>query len=49
MRSLSGHCAFRTEEDKARWTQRQNEKRDDLRAAKQADTAMEVTSDEVSE
>jgi hypothetical protein len=49
MRRLSGHCAFRTEEDKARWTQRQNEKRDDLRAAKQADTAMEVTSDEVSE
>lgn len=49
MRSLSGHCAFRTEEDKARWTQRQNEKRDALRAAKQADTAMEVTSDEVSE
>ena len=49
LRSLSGHCAFRTEEDKARWTQRQNEKRDDLRAAKQADTAMEVTSDEVSE
>lgn len=49
MRSLSGHCAFRTEEDKARWTQRQNEKRDDLRAAKQADTVMEVTSDEVSE
>lgn len=49
MRSLSSHCAFRTEEDKARWTQRQNEKRDDLRAAKQADTAMEVTSDEVSE
>ena len=49
MRSLSGHCAFRTEEDKARWTQKQNEKRDALRAAKQAETGMEVTSDEVSE
>lgn len=49
MRSLSGHCAFRTEEDKARWIQRQNEKRDALRAAKQAETDMEVTSDEVSE
>lgn len=49
MRNLSGHCAFRTEEDKARWTQKQNEKRDALRAAKQAETGMEVTSDEVSE
>lgn len=48
MRNLSGHCAFRTEEDKARWTQKQNEKRDALRAAKQAE-ANEVTTDEVSE
>lgn len=49
MRNLSGHCAFRTEEDKARWTQKQNGKRDALRAAKQADTGMEVTTNEVSE
>lgn len=42
MQNLSGHCAFRTEEDKARWQQKQNEKRDALKAMKQA---MEVTSD----
>ena len=36
MQNLSGHCAFRTEEDKARWQQKQNEKRDALKAMKQA-------------
>ena len=40
MENLSGHAAFRTEEDKARWQAKQNEKRDALRAAKQ-----EVTDD----
>ena len=49
MQNLSGHCAFRTEEDKARWQAKQNEKRDALRAAKQAEAAVEVTTDEVSE
>ena len=34
MENLSGHAAFRTEEDKLRWQVRQNEKRDALRAAK---------------
>jgi hypothetical protein len=42
MKNLSGHCAFRTEEDKARWQQKQNEKRDALRAAKKN---AEVSSD----
>ncbi len=42
MKNLSGHCAFRTEDDKARWQQKQSEKRDALKAMKQA---MEVTSD----
>lgn len=41
MENLSGHAAFRTEEDKVRWQARQNEKRDALRAAKR----MEVTDD----
>ncbi len=47
MRNLSGNSAFRTEEEKARWQQKQNEKRDALRAAKQA--VAEVTIDAVSE
>ena len=47
MRNLSGNCAFRTEEEKVRWQQKQNGKRDALRAAKQA--VAEVTTDEVSE
>ena len=42
MKNLSGHCAFRTEEDKERWQQKQNEKRDALKAMKQA---MEVSDD----
>ena len=46
MQNLSGNCAFRTEEEKERWQQKQNEKRDALKAAKQT---MEVTDDEVSE
>lgn len=45
MQNLSGHCAFRTEEDKARWQQKQNEKRDALKAMKQAMTDAEVNSD----
>ena len=49
MQNLSGHCAFRTEEDKLRWQARQNEKRDALRAAKQAESDVEVTGNEVSE
>lgn len=39
MENLSGHAAFRTEEDKVRWQARQNEKRDALRAAKQMEVA----------
>ena len=35
-RHLSGHTAFRTEEDKERWTQRQNEKREAFRRLKEA-------------
>ncbi len=46
MQNLSGNCAFRTEEEKARWQQKQNEKRDALRAEKKA---TEVTDNEVSE
>ena len=46
MQNLSGNCAFRTEEEMVRWQQRQNEKRDALKAAKQT---TEVTDDEVSE
>lgn len=42
MQNLSGHCAFRTEDDKLRWQAKQNEKRDALRAAKQI---VEVSSD----
>ena len=49
MQNLSGHCAFRTEEDKLRWQARQNEKRDALGAAKQAESDVEVTGNEVSE
>ena len=36
MKNLSGHCAFRTEEDKERWQQKQSEKRDAMKALKQA-------------
>ena len=42
MRNLSGHCAFRTDDDRLRWQAKQNEKRDALRAAKQI---VEVSSD----
>lgn len=40
--NLTGHAAFRTEEDRLRWQAKQNEKRDALRAAKQV---VEVNSD----
>ena len=46
---LSGHAAFRTEDDRLRWQEKQNGKRDALKAAKQAGTEVEVTTDEVSE
>ena len=46
MKNLSGHSAFRTEDEKVRWQQKQNEKRDALRAAKQI---VEVSSDAVTE
>lgn len=46
MRNLSGHCAFRTDDDRLRWQAKQNEKRDALRAAKQI---VEVSSDADSE
>ena len=49
MRNLSGHSAFRTDADRERWQKKQNEKRDTLRAAKQAESNVEVTTDEVSE
>ena len=49
MRNLSGHSAFRTDADRERWQKKQNEKRDALRAAKQAESNVEVTTDEVSE
>lgn len=49
MRNLSGHSAFRTDADRERWQKKQNEKRDALRAAKQAEANVEVTTDEVSE
>ena len=49
MQNLSGNCAFRNEEEKKRWQQRQNEKRDALRVEKQAEANVEVTTDEVSE
>ena len=42
MKNLSGHCALRTEEDKERWQQKQNKRRDALKAMKQA---MEVSDD----
>lgn len=42
MQNLSGHCAFRTEDDRLRWQAKQNEKRDALRAAKRI---VEVSND----
>ena len=42
MQRLSGHCAFRTEDDRLRWQAKQNEKRDALRTAKRI---VEVSSD----
>lgn len=46
MEKLSGHAAFRTEDDRLRWQEKQNEKRDALRATKKT---VEVSTDEVSE
>ena len=42
MQRLSGHCAFRTEDDRLRWQAKQNEKRDALRTAKRI---VEVSND----
>lgn len=39
MANLTGHTAFRSEEEKERWTAKQTAKRDALRAAKAADSA----------
>ena len=36
MENLSGHCAFRTEEDRQRWQSRQDEKREHLKAIKES-------------
>ena len=43
MENLSGHTAFRKEEDKARWTARQTAKRDALKAEKVATASENVT------
>ena len=43
MENLSGHTAFRKEEDKARWTARQTAKRDALKAEKAATALENVT------
>lgn len=45
MENLSGHTAFRNEEDKARWTARQTAKRDALKAGKAASAAENVTTE----
>ena len=45
MENLSGHTAFRNEEDKARWTARQTAKRDALKAEKAASAAENVTTE----
>jgi len=47
MANLSGHAAFRTEDEEARWKARQKEKRDELRAAKAAVQAEERPADAV--
>ena len=43
MENLSGHTAFRTKEEEARWKVRQKEKREELRAEKAASQAVEPT------
>jgi hypothetical protein len=43
MENLSGHTAFRTKEEEARWKARQKEKREELRAEKAASQAVEPT------
>ena len=39
MANLSGHCAFRTPAEEAKWKARQAEKREELKAAKAAKAA----------
>lgn len=43
MENLSGHTAFRTKEEEARWKAHQKEKREELKAAKAAAQADETT------
>ena len=45
MENLSGHTAFRTKEEEARWKARQKEKREELKAAKAASQAEETTAE----
>lgn len=47
MENLSGHTAFRTQDEENRWKARQKEKRDELRAAKAAAQAEERPADAV--
>lgn len=47
MENLSGHTAFRTQDEENRWKARQKEKRDELRAAKAAAQAEERPTDAV--
>jgi len=47
MENLSGHTAFRTKEEEARWKAHQKEKREGLKAAKAAEQAEETPADAV--
>ena len=47
MENLSGHSAFRTQDEETRWKVRQKEKREALKAAKAAVTADETPADAV--
>lgn len=47
MENLSGHSAFRTQDEETRWKVRQKEKREALKAAKAAATADETPADAV--
>ncbi len=47
MENLSGHTAFRTQDEETRWKARQKEKRDELRAAKAAAQAEKSPADAV--
>ena len=47
MENLSGHTAFRTKDEEARWKARQKEKREELKASKAAADAEETPADAV--